>query len=1148
MNESCKIDRVVEERINKGRVGSDSSFMCTRCSILKNSSGRLKQNQLHKRDINMCSGRGFSSRTSLNVLVLIWMNVTCLMTYCEGFNLDTSKAVQFDGPNSGSYFGFTVEMMNKDANNKWILFGAPKDQNPNLPSATEPGAVYKTTFTNFGRSGPTLLSIDDEEGKDDVDFNGTKPTFEHGRDKQWLGASIDVNENQGVVVCASRWYNRYFEAKDNITFMNGLCYLVPLDFKKENIVKIPALINSQKQTKGEDEWNYGMGCLGSAAHYTRSGNDVLLGTPGLWDWTGGFVDLRHGGTAKNYITQYDKPPTDLNEMAGYALSSGIYFKDGITYFAIGAPRQDLVGAVFLISSIKTSLRLPEADHILNGSSIDAEGSSMPVNAFFGATLCSVDVNNDGLDDLFVGAPMLSQLSTKHVGHVEEGAVFVFLGGDKGFQGSPAVLRGDERPYARFGSAISSVGDLNKDSYNDIVVGAPYEEDQEGAIYIYNGCKTGIFTKFSKRIPGSAVHRGIKSFGAALSSSYDMNGDEVNDVTVGAYMSDKAFLLHGQPVVKAELSIKSSVNLIDKDSKDTCMTTLDGKQVEVPCFQLQACASYADPELNFPFIDVDVEIVLDTYKEDYYRITFEENRLNTVTERLRIFSGETKCTSNRNVFIRSTSDLVTPVMVSARLLGEDIRSSSEITPTLNMFNGNEPDQPPLRKKKRLDFLKDCPDNSCETDLRITVVPSYTKHNGYFVLGTSNLDVDVTISKTKNPSYGSNLFVIIPKEVQFRKAEKIYGEPEISCGYVETVDAMTRTRDTATDADTENSLYQLYAIPEIEDDEKLLSCTFGNPMSEDKGVKFTLKLTIPGLISDTSMHFKFNATTLSTEMKPADNIATFDVEARNKLTSEFKGISRPAFITVNDEENIYIASHILELDNYGPSILPVAELTVRYPQVQLGGRAQLYLNKTTWSCRPPCKITCAFPDSEVISPQIHFGERGPTYYVDESPTVRVGESVSLTEINNADCAKKTCNRYECTLRNISPRESAVVALEFVINKELLEKVDNIVTFRTDTYVRFGAKERLLTNVMEHSTTVFTDVQPKSPPPEPIAWWIILISVLAGLILIAVMVLILWKCGFFVRKQRDEMEKRMQVEGKVMVDNEDNFEEVQEKKKPL
>ena len=31
--------------------------------------------------------------------------------------------------------------------------------------------------------------------------------------------------------------------------------------------------------------------------------------------------------------------------SGYAMSSGIYFNDGVTYFAIGAPRQDLVGAV-----------------------------------------------------------------------------------------------------------------------------------------------------------------------------------------------------------------------------------------------------------------------------------------------------------------------------------------------------------------------------------------------------------------------------------------------------------------------------------------------------------------------------------------------------------------------------------------------------------------------------------------------------------------------------------------------------------------------------------------------------------------------------------------------------------------------------------
>ena len=119
MDEPCKIDRIAEEVYNEERLRSDSSFMCKRCSILKNSSGRLKQQRQQNRDNIMCSNSGYSFKKSLSVLVSIWMYVICSFTYCEGFNLDTSKAVQFDGPNTGSYFGFTVEMMNKDANNKW---------------------------------------------------------------------------------------------------------------------------------------------------------------------------------------------------------------------------------------------------------------------------------------------------------------------------------------------------------------------------------------------------------------------------------------------------------------------------------------------------------------------------------------------------------------------------------------------------------------------------------------------------------------------------------------------------------------------------------------------------------------------------------------------------------------------------------------------------------------------------------------------------------------------------------------------------------------------------------------------------------------------------------------------------------------------
>lgn len=48
--------------------------------------------------------------------------------------------------------------------------------------------------------------------------------------------------------------------------------------------------------------------------------------------------------------------------------------------------------------------------------------------------------------------------------------------------------------ARFGSCIASVQDLNQDSYNDVVVGAPLEDSHRGAIYIFHGFQSSILKK------------------------------------------------------------------------------------------------------------------------------------------------------------------------------------------------------------------------------------------------------------------------------------------------------------------------------------------------------------------------------------------------------------------------------------------------------------------------------------------------------------------------------------------------------------------------------------------------------------------------------------------------------------------------------
>ncbi|KAM6413104.1 phosphatidylinositol-glycan-specific phospholipase D [Pluvialis apricaria] len=112
-------------------------------------------------------------------------------------------------------------------------------------------------------------------------------------------------------------------------------------------------------------------------------------------------------------------------------------------------------------------------------------------ARLGWAMASPDLNQDGYEDLVVGAPGYSTL-----GHVQIGRVYVVYGNQSGLPPEDMDLDGKadqvlqgHQPSGRFGSSLA-VLDFNEDGVPDLAVGAPSVGSQfltyKGAVYVYFG--------------------------------------------------------------------------------------------------------------------------------------------------------------------------------------------------------------------------------------------------------------------------------------------------------------------------------------------------------------------------------------------------------------------------------------------------------------------------------------------------------------------------------------------------------------------------------------------------------------------------------------------------------------------------------------
>ncbi|GCC18451.1 hypothetical protein chiPu_0022365, partial [Chiloscyllium punctatum] len=203
---------------------------------------------------------------------------------------------------------------------------------------------------------------------------------------------------------------------------------------------------------------------------------------------------------------------------GYTVSS-VRQRNGQRVYVAGAPRFKHKGKVIFFN-------LDKGGNLTIHQALIGE----QIGSYFGSEVCPVDVNGDGVTDvLLVAAPMYLGASSK-----ETGKVYIYRVQEFSLSFSDTLQISNKPQDSRFGFTLIAVPDLNYDAFNDVVVGAPLEDDHRGAVYIYHGHQDTILPTYKQRIAASAVDLGLWYFGRSADGQMDVDGDGLIDVAVGAF--------------------------------------------------------------------------------------------------------------------------------------------------------------------------------------------------------------------------------------------------------------------------------------------------------------------------------------------------------------------------------------------------------------------------------------------------------------------------------------------------------------------------------------------------------------------------------------------------------------------------------------
>ncbi|XP_029697630.1 integrin alpha-11 isoform X3 [Takifugu rubripes] len=823
-----------------------------------------------------------------------------------------------------------------------------------------------------------------------------------------------------------------------------------------------------------------MAQAGFSSHLVKDG--ILLGAVGAYDWNGAVLkDTKHGKVVPPKFSYKDEFPEELKNHGaylGYSVGS-LISSDGSQLYTAGAPRFNHTGKV-IVFTLKNSGNLTVLQALLGEQ----------IGSYFGSELLSMDVDGDGQTDvLLVAAPMYYNQGW------ERGKVYVYgLTPETSFDLQGVLEVTNCFQNSRLGSSLAQIQDMNGDGFRELVVGAPLEDDHQGAVYLFYGQDRTIQWQFRQRLSAAGSSASLKYFGQSLHGVLDVNGDGLVDLAVGALGA--AVIIWSRGVVQIQSSLifePEKVNIFNKDCQR------GGK--EVTCMSVTICLSLHSRTRTKAKPKVEVAI--------WYSLVFDERRFppravldESDRQQPRILFLQTGSQSCRrhSFSVQETSDYGRPISV---VLETGLQNPDE-GPVL------DPDQSSILKAE-LPFW-----NGCEQE--DTCVPDLVLHSH-----TDLVDVGKFCSSRTIWSLCSH-----------------QGESEVSARVVETgrrnvvvfaqlenqgENAYGTTVHISTSSNLLFSSLTVKAPPTFPQDQSdiPMECSSEN----SPGNELSCNISVPFMKTSSQVSFR-----LEFELSRVELLDHMQVTMTTSSEGEDKNL--------DDNNNIIFLPLRYQLD-----LLFTRDPNTPRFQIQAAGSTAFFFSRDE-----PDSLSHDFNLTYHIQNLGTFPVRGIVFRAEIWAVTRGGNHLMKMmdfrveqQVSGSHCQlpqHTAANRISAEdlshLSQLNSSNSASVAaecrLELPASKELKVTLTGRLQLPALLAVSFRSLEILTTASiwMEPFSPMFLqedvpvreiilEIRKEEDYINPV--WIILGSILGGLLLLALLVLALWKLGFFSRRRKDKEE---------------------------